>query len=151
MEPVFEAENFVENPVQVISRPGALNEVFACADKLGCRCLLIVCGRNVGQLRQVFALTQTAPDDYKVEMFNQVEPDPSDRTIAAGGQQARRCGADLIVAVGGGSSMDAGKAIAAEAVAEGVPASPPTYLMISCPLLPYPPLPEPARKLHLFR
>ncbi len=119
MKSAIEAEKFAGNPVQVISGQDALNEVFACADRLDCRCLLIVCGQNVGQLRQVLNLAATAPDGYKVEVFDQVEPDPSDHTVAAGGQQARRCGADLIVAIGGGSSIDAGKAIAAEAAAEG--------------------------------
>jgi len=119
MKSALEAEKFAGNPVQVISGQGALNEVFACGNRLDCHCMLVVCGKNVGQLPQVRNLAETAPGGYKVEVFDQVEPDPSDHTIVAGGQEGRRFGADLIVAIGGGSSIDAGKAIAAEAVSEG--------------------------------
>ncbi len=119
MKSALEPEKFGGNPVEVVSGQNALREVFAYADKLSCHRLLIVCGENVSQLPQVCALAETAPDGYKVEVFAQVEPDPSDHTVVAGGQQARSFRADLIVAIGGGSSIDAGKAIAAEAAAEG--------------------------------
>lgn len=119
MKPAFKAEKFAGNSVQAISGQGALNEVFACSNRLDRHRMLVVCGENVGQLPQVRNLAETAPDGYQVEVLDQVEPDPSDHTVVAGGQQARRFGADLIVAIGGGSSIDAGKAVAAEAASEG--------------------------------
>ena len=112
-------EKLPGNPVEIISGPGALAQIFTYTDKLGCPRVLVVCGKNVSQLSQVAGLASAAPATTTVEVFDQVEPDPSDRTIAAGGTYACSLGADIIVAIGGGSSMDAGKAIAAEAGQEG--------------------------------
>jgi len=113
----LQSEQFPGNPVQVVSGPGALARVFTYTDKLGCPKVLVVCGEKVSQLPQVADLAAPAPTT--VEVFDQVEPDPSDQTVATGGERARRLGADVIVAIGGGSSMDAGKAIAAEAAQPG--------------------------------
>ncbi|HUW63714.1 MAG TPA: iron-containing alcohol dehydrogenase, partial [Spirochaetia bacterium] len=44
--------------------------------------------------------------------FDNVQPNPRDRDCEAGGEAARRWGADVIVAVGGGSVLDSAKAIA---------------------------------------
>jgi len=112
-------ETFNNNPVDIISGPGALGEVFSCVGALDARRLLVVCGENVVKLPAVNELRHNCPDGIRVQIFDQVEPDPSDSTIVAGGEAARDFAADTIVAVGGGSSMDAGKAIAAEAGAEG--------------------------------
>ncbi len=112
-------EKLPGNPVEVISGPGALAQIFTYTDKLGCHRVLVVCGKNVSQLPQVAELSEAAPAGITVEVFDQVEPEPSDHTMAAGGEYARSRGADVIVAIGGGSSMDAGKAIAAEAGQEG--------------------------------
>ncbi len=46
------------------------------------------------------------------EWFDQVEPNPKDRDVEAGGEAAKLFAADLIVAVGGGSVLDSAKAIA---------------------------------------
>ena len=119
MPPDLRTEKLPGNPVEVISGPGALAQIFTYTDRLGCHRVLVVCGKNVSQLPQMAGLATTAPAGTTIEMFDQVEPDPSDHTIAAGGEYARSRGADAIVAIGGGSSMDAGKAIAAEAGQEG--------------------------------
>jgi alcohol dehydrogenase len=47
----------------------------------------------------------------KVEVFSKVEPNPRDSTCHEGAEVAKRHEADLIIAVGGGSPMDAAKAI----------------------------------------
>ena len=51
--------------------------------------------------------------------FPEVEPNPSDRTVMRGAALARRHAVDGIVAVGGGSVMDAAKLIAAMATNPG--------------------------------
>lgn len=43
--------------------------------------------------------------------FFEVEPEPSIETVARGAESARKCAPDLIIGFGGGSSMDAAKAI----------------------------------------
>ena len=47
-----------------------------------------------------------------VEIFDQVEPDPTVELAAKGTAQLREFGADLVVALGGGSAMDCAKAMA---------------------------------------
>jgi len=48
---------------------------------------------------------------YDGDWFDLVAPNPRDHDCEAGGERARRLGADVIVAVGGGSVLDTAKAI----------------------------------------
>lgn len=48
----------------------------------------------------------------QVEVFSGVEPDPTDESVRAGVAAMASAGADLVVAVGGGSAIDAAKMIA---------------------------------------
>ncbi len=47
----------------------------------------------------------------QVTVFSDVVPDPPMETIAAGLQTLKQCGAEIMIALGGGSSIDAAKAI----------------------------------------
>ena len=51
----------------------------------------------------------------KIEIFDQIEPNPTRGCIKKGVDFSRRCQSQAIVALGGGSSMDAAKVIAREA------------------------------------
>ena len=48
----------------------------------------------------------------QVETFAEVEPNPSWETVARGAERGKAAGASAVLAVGGGSTMDAGKVIA---------------------------------------
>ncbi|MGL4522596.1 MAG: bifunctional acetaldehyde-CoA/alcohol dehydrogenase [Bacilli bacterium] len=48
-------------------------------------------------------------DDVVVEIFSDVEPDPSDVTVAKGAEMMHAFQPDCIIALGGGSAMDAAK------------------------------------------
>ena len=48
----------------------------------------------------------------QVEIFHEVKPDPSVELVAEGTGRLKKFGADMIVALGGGSAMDAAKAMA---------------------------------------
>jgi len=48
----------------------------------------------------------------RVEIFAEVEPNPSWETVARGTERGKAAGASTVLAVGGGSTMDAGKVIA---------------------------------------
>jgi alcohol dehydrogenase class IV len=47
----------------------------------------------------------------EVTVFSEVQPDPTDQNVAAGLACLRKCGAEGIVAIGGGSVIDAAKVI----------------------------------------
>ena len=78
---------------------------------------LIVTGKNSakasGALQDV--TNALAQHDIAWKLFDEVENNPSVTTCYRGGQIAKEFGADFIVAIGGGSPMDAAKAIAAYA------------------------------------
>jgi alcohol dehydrogenase class IV len=76
----------------------------------------LICGPHVRRLPQVVALVEAG---LFVGVYDEVEPDPSDATVARAGEAARQAGAEVLVAIGGGSSLDAAKAVAAEAAAPG--------------------------------
>jgi len=65
--------------------------------------------RGVGPVEKVEAVIQTAGIPYTV--FSDVKPNPTITTIQAGVAACKACGADFILAVGGGSAMDTAKAI----------------------------------------
>ena len=48
-------------------------------------------------------------NDVKVEVFFEVEPDPSDETVFKGAEMMKSFKPDVIIALGGGSAMDAQK------------------------------------------
>jgi len=66
---------------------------------------------------RVTTLLQDA--DVDVSHFDEVQPNPTTDTISAGARLAREHGCDVVLGVGGGSAMDAAKAIAVEATHPG--------------------------------
>jgi alcohol dehydrogenase len=51
-------------------------------------------------------------EGYKIEIFNGVKPNPKDYDCMTGARVAKSFGADVILAIGGGSVIDSAKAIA---------------------------------------
>ena len=78
---------------------------------------LIVCGRNsakaCGALDDVTAALESNGIGY--EIFNRIVENPPVETCFEGGRLAASTGADFIIGIGGGSPLDASKAIAAYA------------------------------------
>ena len=76
---------------------------------------LLVTGRNSARLSGALdeILYVLKAQDISYEIFDKVENNPSLDNIADGTAFGKECGADFVVAVGGGSPLDAAKAIAA--------------------------------------
>jgi alcohol dehydrogenase class IV len=100
----------------VYAGEGVLRELPALLAHLGLARPFLICGAQVRRLPPVVALVEAG---LFAGVYDQVEPDPSDLTVARAGEAARRAGAEALVAIGGGSSLDAAKAVAAEAVQPG--------------------------------
>ena len=99
---------------------GAVEKVGEEAARLGRRALLVT-GRTAMKRTGAADRLRTVLSDAGVEsvLFDQVESDPSGTTIDRGGKTAREEGCDLVVGLGGGSPMDAARAIAGMAVLDG--------------------------------
>jgi len=99
---------------------GAVEKVGEEAARLGRRALLVT-GRTAMKRTGAADRLRTVLSDAGVEsvLFDQVESDPSGTTIDRGGNTAREEGCDLVVGLGGGSPMDAARAIAGMAVLDG--------------------------------
>lgn len=101
------------NPVKIISGRDCIRDYdgFAEFGRRG----MIVCGRNSarlsGALDDVKAAFDRAGISYTV--FDRVEENPSVETCHLGGCEARDFRAEFVIGIGGGSPLDAAKAIAA--------------------------------------
>lgn len=76
--------------------------------------------RDLGVVDQATAALQAAGID--VAYYDGVLPDPTYDQVAAGVEIARSHGSDAVLAIGGGSSIDAAKIIAASATSDESPA-----------------------------
>lgn len=109
-------------PTEIRFGRGRLNEIGEVISHYGKRCLLVS-----GSFKDTLAfvtLFERVKRDLKetgvdVEHFNGVIPNPTTDCITAGAKMASTFGADVILGIGGGSSMDVAKAIAVEATHPG--------------------------------
>ncbi len=100
-------------PIPIHYGPGARHDLPALCRQSGMSRPLLVTDRGsralpfVGELMALMQADGLAPT-----LFAEVEPNPTDKAIAAGAAAFRAAGCDGIVALGGGSGLDGGKAIA---------------------------------------
>lgn len=101
------------NPVELYFGRGTVEKAGRLAARYGSKAL-VVTGRSsmkkIGALDNLLEVLQEA--GVAAEVFDQVEPNPSFATVDRGAQRAREAHCDLVVGLGGGSPMDAAKAIA---------------------------------------
>ena len=99
-------------PVPIAYGPGRLAEIGARCAELGVAAPLIVTDRGSRNLPFVEALrARLTEGGLRCGLFAEISPNPRDDEIGAGGAAFRDGDHDAVIAIGGGSAMDGGKAI----------------------------------------
>ncbi len=109
-------------PTEIRFGNGRLNEVGEAVAGLGKRCLLVtVSPESAPVFPALFNRVKGYLEDagVAVEHFTGVIPNPTTEVVTAGADMAKAFGADVVLGVGGGSSMDTAKAIAVESTHPG--------------------------------
>ena len=108
------------NPTQVFFGKHAMENLPGLLSLYGDSVLLAYGGGSIrenGVYAQVMEVLSAC--GKRVTEFSGIMPNPTYAKALEGGRLARECGADLILAVGGGSVMDCAKAVAIAAVEDG--------------------------------
>ncbi|HCL56942.1 MAG TPA: alcohol dehydrogenase [Spirochaetia bacterium] len=109
------------NPTRIVFGNAVINKLEKEIKKLGFHKPLLVIGKGSVKRNQIFekVVSQLEKLNLKWEIFEGIAPNPYDKKIEEGAQKAREKGVDSIIALGGGSVMDAAKLIALNTVEKG--------------------------------
>jgi len=107
-------------PTEIRFGCGRINELGDVVKRFGIKCL-IVTTPEFPEIAPLYAKVKKllTESGIKWDHFDQVQPNPTTENISAGAQTARELGAEVVLGLGGGSSMDSAKAIAVEAKHQG--------------------------------
>ena len=107
-------------PGKIIFGPGGLSQVGVEAKRLGSK-VLVVLGRSA--MRKSGALDRLThlltENNLEYIIYENILSDPAVETVDTGASLARKGSCNLVIALGGGSVLDTGKAISAMVVNEG--------------------------------
>lgn len=111
---MLSSENFTVRPLPtIVFNRGAAKDLNNHIQALGKSSALIVTDKNLaasGVLDPILEALRAA--NLSVEVFDGVEPNPTDLNVEAGAEKLKELGDAVVVPIGGGSSMDCGKSIA---------------------------------------
>ncbi|MCL2057796.1 MAG: iron-containing alcohol dehydrogenase [Oscillospiraceae bacterium] len=103
-------------PTEIIFGSGSINQIGECAKRYGEKCLLVTGSKfpaaSPFYKNIIESLTQAG---MIVTQYDGVIPNPTTNVVSDGAKLAKMSGAQVIIGLGGGSSMDVAKAIAVEA------------------------------------
>jgi alcohol dehydrogenase class IV len=107
-------------PGKIIFGPGGLSQVGTEAKRLGNKALIVL-GRSAMRKSGVLdRLTHLLTENnLKYIIYENISSDPTVETVDTGASLARKGSCNLVIALGGGSVLDTGKAISAMATNEG--------------------------------
>lgn len=104
------------NPVRLVFGQGTFDQIGERTSEFGSHALLVTgrtSARKSGLLDRAVESLEAA--GVGVTVFDRIMPNPTDEIVLEGAEVARSEGVDVVVAVGGGSPMDAAKTIAVAA------------------------------------
>lgn len=105
---------------EIIFGKGALSQIAESSERLGAEKLLVVTDKGIieaGWIEKAISILEGGRLDY--EVWSHVTPNPRDYEVEEGSQRYLTSGCDAILAIGGGSSIDAAKGIAILATNDG--------------------------------
>jgi len=91
---------------------GVLNTLNALLDTYAAKNILIVCDQGMIDAKILDKVLVQIGNDKTINIFSAIEANPKDYNVQAGAKKANDTNADLIIALGGGSPIDAAKGIA---------------------------------------
>lgn len=111
--------NYFQNTNIIFGR-GSINGLGDLIKQYGRKCLLVTTP-SVDPLSELYEKVKKIiiKEDVEVFHFDNVIPNPTTHIISEGARVARENAVDLIIGLGGGSSLDAAKAIAVESTHKG--------------------------------
>ena len=108
------------SPKKILLGAGAINQVGRLAKSLGAKKALIVTDQGVVKARLVEGIQESLQSEQiNVGLFDKVEAEPPARVIDQCAQLARSEAYDIVIGVGGGSSLDVAKGVSIMATNEG--------------------------------
>lgn len=91
-----------------------LGEVSSIVEKLGARKIMVITDKGIVKAGIYAKLADILSASKKdIVLFDEVEPDPSIALVKSAAELARKSAADVIIGLGGGSSIDSAKVAAA--------------------------------------
>ena len=100
-------------PVQVLGGENTVKNNEKIFLKFGAKCLIVTGGKSAllsGALNDVTAALEN--DNIEYSIYDKITENPKTASCREAGEQARNFGAEFIVGIGGGSPLDAAKAVA---------------------------------------
>ena len=99
-------------PQDIIFGKGSLKRLPEIAKKAGGKHALVISGKVLNKMGLVDKCIEYMKEaGYEADAFIETEANPSVDTVNKAADLYKKCGADMIVAFGGGSPMDVAKAV----------------------------------------
>ncbi len=93
--------------------PGAIKEIPAEIKSRACKKVMLVTDKDLIKFKVATKVTELlTASGVDFEIYDNIKANPTIENVQTGVEFCKKCGADIIVAVGGGSAIDTSKAIA---------------------------------------
>jgi len=105
--------NFLPVPTDIHFGYGVLNTLPERIRSLGARRVFLITDKGIGAagiLQKALDLLSSA--QIACEVYDDVKPDSGSKLIAEAAERLRKCKAEVVIGIGGGSSLDTAKAVA---------------------------------------
>lgn len=106
-------------PTRIRFGPGVVNQLAGELEALKASKVLMVTDRGIVKAGLLDKVTRVLKDKVELTVYDGVEANPKDRNVEEAADLARRAGIDCVAALGGGSAIDAAKAVCVLALQGG--------------------------------